>query len=119
MTPLREEYSSKGEYQGHLNLYLAQCTAAAELAFQHHKNVINATPDSDDYKESYFQDPVLLDWIEKLEFWGERLWEHSTFVTLCKIAHRNGRTSFLHPKTRQEVSRNAVIIDASEFIPVI
>ena len=106
MTPLRRDYNTAGDYEESLNAHLAARAVAAEESYRRHKSLIICTPDSDDFKESYFECPITLSYIEEPEFWGGRLWEEGVYQRLADNAILARRSTFPHPKTREPISIN-------------
>lgn len=119
MTPLRRDYNTEGDYEESLNAHLAARAVAAEESYRRHKNLIICTPDSDDFKESYFECPITLSYIEEPEFWGGRLWEEGVYQRLADNAILARRNTFPHPKTREPISINECVIDATELVGMI
>ena len=119
MTPLRRDSNTERDYKESLNAHLAARRVAAEESYQQHKNLIMCTPDSDEFKESYFECPITLSFIEESEFWGDRLWEEGVFQRLADDAILARRSTFPHPKTREPISINECVIDATELVGMI
>jgi len=53
--------------------------------------------------------------IEEPEFW-DRLWEEGVFQRLADDAILARRSTFPHPKTREPISINECVIDATELL---